>query len=368
MIVEPLSVPIAECWEVNYPEVVEYNNARFFQENAQMAQVFMQNEENKKWINLYLFRSYKMVQTLAVPYNLKFVLSHSENFLDEFFRSLEAELQQVGEQEKLYDIEVLADLIVAIVRLEPYAGYNYLLFYNVPFLFARFLHKPKVFDLLTALVVPSNLIFETTEDMANKYWNYYKQSDFFPDLFSVVYSGTKIEAYKFRSTYKPIAIPEMSKLMVGGSIPEKMKLRNFSSATRTAIQTTTGLMVEDQKFISADIDLVRKYLKEIKAKMNASIDAKPVSENLKASQRGRQLVKTSTLEIMPNEDSIIQSMKAKVPITANYSLKFTSPEKLALIEPFAVKKTDNHDVSRFRKESSRTIKTNGSRQSRLSIL
>lgn len=367
MLAEPLAIPLAECWEMNYPEIADYNNSQFFQENSQMAKIFMQSEENKKWINFFLFRAYKMAQVLSVSYNLKFVLAHSENFLDEFFKSIEQELQEVDEQEKLYNVEVLADLVTNIVRLEPYAGYNYLLFYNIPFLFSRFLHKPKVFDLLTGLVVPSNMIFETTEDMSNKYWNYYKQSDFFPDLFSMVTSNIKMDSFKLKSSYKPIRIPEMSKLVVGGMMPDKLKLKAFSSATRTAFQTTAGLMVEDQKFIAADVDLVKKYLKEIKGKMAALSKDSKSSDSKKANPKTKQLVRTGTLELLPDEDAIIQSMKGNLPINAKYTVVFTSPDKLALIEPFKVKKMETLETNK-RKESARTSKTNISRRSRMSVL
>ena len=345
------------------------SNSSFFQENTQMAKIFMQSEENKRWINFFLLRSYKMAQTLSVSYNLKYVLAHSENFLDEFFNCLETELQAADEHEKLYNIQVLADLVINIVRLEPYAGYNYLLFYNIPFLFSRFLHKSKVFDLLLGLTVPSGMIFETTEDMSNRYWSYYKQSDFFPDLFATVSTNLKIDTFKMKSKYKPIRIPEMSKLMVGGTMPEKMKLRALTSATRTAFQTTKGLMVEDQKFISADIDLVKKYLKGIKAIIPMLNQNSKNSENSKANPKGRSLVRTGTLEMMPDENTIIQSIKTNMPINANYTVVFTSPEKLAMVEPFAIKKAENSELSvKGRKDSAKTNKTTVSRRSRLSVL
>lgn len=368
MLIEPLSIPLAECWEINYPEVADYSNYSFFQENPQMATRFMQSEENKKMINFFLFRSYKLAQVLSVSYNLKCVLAHSENFLDEFFRTLEQELQEVDENEKLYNIEIIADLIINIVRLEPYATYNYLLFYNIPFLFARFLHKSKVFDLLSGLVIPSNLFFETTEDMANKYWNYYKQSDFFVELFNVAEKGGRVPKNKTRSAYKPIRIPEMSKLIVGGQMPEKLKLKAFSAAARSAVKTTVGIMVEDQKFIAADIDLVKKYLKEVKGKIQTTSKKTLGSDSRTApNPKSRQLVRTGTLELLPDEDSIIQSMKANLPINANFNVVFTSPEKLACIEPFKVKRAEATDLSKVRKDSAKTHKTS-SRKSRMSVL
>lgn len=365
-IVEPLSFPLAECWEIQFPEVAEFSNDEFFRQNKGMAKKFLLVEENKKWLNYYLFRAHKMVQALCVTHNMRCVLAYSENFLDSFFKSVEQELQQLNTEERLYNVNLLAELILQIVKLEPYAGYNYMLFYNIPFLFMRFIDRSIVFDVFAAITLPSNLFAESTEDMANKFWNYFKQSDFFTDLFSILTKNPVNDPRKLKVSYKPIRIPEMSKLMIGGMQQmTKTKLRGTHSG-RLTISSTQGIMVEDQKFIAADIDLVKKYQKEAKAKI-VEMSLAMIDSDMPNKPKVKQLVRTGTLDLVPDENLIVNYIKGNVPINARYSIVVTSPEKLAAIEPFKQKKLEDTSSPKFDGGSStKTIKSRNSR-TRMSV-
>lgn len=370
MIVEPLSMPLDECWELNYPEVADMDNRTYFRQNPGMAKHFIETEENRKWINFYLFRSYKMVQTLCASHNLKTIFTFSESFLDSFFTSLEHQMQASDLGDRLFNANVIADLILNIIRLEPFAGYNYVMYYNVPFIFARFVDRPAVMDLMLTFTCPTNLIAESTEEMANKFWQYFKQSDYFVDLFAGVTEGRRIDGRKLRSTYKPIRIAEMSKLMVGGMHQtDKNKVKASMMASRlTLADSTKGIMVEDQKFIAADIDLVKKYQKEAKKKLAAMKGSLLDPDSPTKKSKGRQLVRSGTLEMMPDENTIVQYIKERLPINSNYTLIITSPEKLAKIEPFKPKLNDDSN-KKIRRDSvsARTTKSKQSR-ARMSVL
>lgn len=369
MIVEPLSMPLDECWEINYPEVADISNQDFFRQNKGMAKKFVETEDNKKWINFYLFRAYKMVQAICATHNMKTLFAYSENFLDVFFGSLERQLQASDLDDRLYNANMLADLVLHVIKVEPYAGYNYVLFYNVPFLFMRFLDRPIVADLLLAVTCPTNLFVESTEEMANKFWDYFKQSDFFVDLFAMLTDGPHVDVRKMKSAYKPIRIPEMSKLMVGGSQQiDKQKARAVLNASRLTLASTKGIMVEDQKFIAADIDLVKKYQKEARAKFAAMKGSLYDPDSHKANPKAKQLVRSGTLELMPDENTIVQYIKASMPISAKYMLIITSPAKLAQIEPFKPRvNEDSHPKLRRDSVSARTNKSRTSRP-RMSVL
>ena len=126
--------------------------------------------------------------------------------------------------------------------------------------------------------------------------------------------------------------------------------------------------MEDQKFIAADIDLVKKYQKEARAKFTAMKASLYDPDSQKSNPKTKQLVRSGTLELMPDENTIVQYIKASMPINAKYMLIITSPAKLAQIEPFKPRVNDDlHSKLRGDLASARTNKSRTSRP-RMSVL
>ena len=350
-VIDPLNADLSELWEQTYPDIPDISIERYFKEKY-LGKTLLSDPEVSKMAPLHFFRAYKTVETLSLPSNLRAIFNCCETFMDIFFRRICEELDPSEDEDTLYNPNLIASMILAFLQVEPFATYNYLMFYNAPFLLARYLNHSKVFDVLLALSFPQPSIAETTEEMTLKLWNYLRQSDFFPDLVSTLGKQKCVfpERLKLSVDYKPVKCADLSRLSMGNTNKNLLKLLG----TKFNQGLTRGVMVEDAKFIVGDIDRVKEHLKLFKHRVPQS---RETSEN-SASPRTKKLKRSDTLELITDQEAIIQQIKRNFPINSKDVLIITSPERLAQIEPFKAAIQNSDSVGRSRKDlsTSRTSK------------
>ena len=352
-IIDPLNADLGDVWEKVYPEYSEMPIEKYFKEQY-LGKTLLSDPDVCKQIPLHFFRAYKTVETLSLPSNLRVLFNCCETFMDIFFRRVCEELDPSEDEDTIYNPNLIASMILAFLQVEPFATYNYLMFYNAPFLMARYLNHSKIFDVLLALAFPQPAIAETTEEMTLKLWNYFRQSDFFPDLVSTLGKPKCLFPEKLKQSveYKPVKCADLSRLSMGNTNKNLLKLLG----TKFYQGLTRGVMVEDAKFIVADIDRVREHFKYSKQKSNNM--TRELQEHT-TSPQSKKLKRSDTLELINDQEAIIQEIKRNFPLNSKDTLIITSPERLAQIEPFKMVMHLSDSGAKLRKDgsSSRTNKT-----------
>lgn len=238
--------------------------------------------------------------------------------------------------QNLFNPSQVASMLTTLLQLEPYSTFNYILYYNVPFLLAAYLDCSIVQEFLFAVICPDRRLAEINDEMAAKICDYFKQSDFFSELFEAVLRGTPFEMRKFRIAYKPIKMNDMARLKTNqgaGISPSKAQVRYHLA--KGSLPIAKGMMVEDQRFIAADIDRVRTNQDKNKLKKK-TVDVHTPNGAANA-QKLKMFRRSGTINENDQENALFDAIKLNVPINANYQVVFTSPEKLAQIEPFKPK-------------------------------
>jgi len=272
---------------------------------------------------------------------MKSILARSKTFIDTLFQKAIMQLSRQDLDHKFFNIAHIGELLLSLLAQEPYAMYSYILYYNLPMYLYPWISCPKILDFLLAITLPSNLLFVTTDDMASLMWNYMRNSDFFTDLFDCVYEGKEVqEKRKLSLEYKPSKVPDLTKIIIGGEDGQGKRGGFSPSRASTAAYSAKGIMIEDIRFIAADIDLVKKYFKD--SRTIAINDEENSSPNVNiiepfAVRANKILQRAGTLDLLTNEDAIIHRMKANMPLNSKDKLIITSPRTLAQIEPFKSK-------------------------------
>ena len=199
------------------------------------------------------------MKALTIYPNFKFILNSNQTFIDTFFKKI---IEEVFSQKNptnpatLCNVGHLAKLLIFMLEKKAYIIQSYFLRYNLPYYLVEYLDYPAVFDLVSGICSFGSPHLKLTPDIADRFWGYFKETNFLTELAMLMYEGTPLPASKRGEGYKTVYLGDFSKMIMGAE--DDYTLANYEFL----VEKKSGfVLAEERHKVSKDVDRIFKHLK-----------------------------------------------------------------------------------------------------------